>query len=246
MKIHLYTQFYNERAMAPFFYLHYKDFIDRFFLFDDQSNDGGDDLLRSFDRVNVEAFAYSDPDSYILSCQLFNNNIWKRSRGKADWVILANMDEHIFLPDVYNFLKKSLDQGVSILETIGYQMLSRVEPVNSAPLFKQIKRGARFNQMDKCIIFNPNKIKDIGFKPGRHNCRPSGDVVFGEKKIKLLHYKLIGIERSFDRNRELSKRLQKADLEGGNGGWGRRYNFNYEQTVADFNNFLKRSEVLDL
>lgn len=246
MKVHLYTQFFNEKKIAPFFYDHYKNIVDDFFLFDDKSNDGSKELFESLENVNVEQFIHSNSNCYIRSVLSFNNNIWKRSRGKADWVILANIDEHIFHPKLRLFLKECLDKNVSVLKSKGYQMVSEDDPVDNILLCDQFKRGARFKQMDKCIIFNPNKIQEINFQTGRHGCFPSGDIVMNKNEIKLLHYKLIGIKNYFNRKQELKQKLDGKLTADHPHGWGHRYFLNYDETLKEFNHFLNESKILNL
>ena len=100
MEIHLYAFCWNDADMLPFFFRHYDPIVSRYFVFDDHSNDGTLDLLHGHPNVEVRPCVRSDPDSLILSLMSVCNECWKRSRGWADWVIVTDIDEHLFHPDL--------------------------------------------------------------------------------------------------------------------------------------------------
>jgi Glycosyl transferase family 2 len=98
MTVHLYAQCWNDEWMLPFFFRHYDRLVDRYFIYDDGSADGTWGLLRSHPKVEARRFERATPESFVLSEQAFSNECWKGSRGEADWVILTDIDEHLFHP----------------------------------------------------------------------------------------------------------------------------------------------------
>ena len=108
MKVHLYSLCWNEERMLPFYLRHYESVADRFFVFDDGSTDGSLDLLRNHPKVEVVPWERSDATSYVLSQQRFSNSCWKESRGEADWVLVCDVDEHFYHPDLAGYLQECL------------------------------------------------------------------------------------------------------------------------------------------
>jgi hypothetical protein len=92
--------------MLPFFFRHYDPLVSQYFIFDDHSSDGSLDLMRAHPNVEVEPFVRSDPDSFTLSELSISNECWKRSRGSADWVLVIDIDEHLFHPDLSKLLMR--------------------------------------------------------------------------------------------------------------------------------------------
>ena len=75
-------------------------------------------------KVEIDRF-HKQTDSLVASAAMFNDNIWKRSRKKADWVIICSMDEHLYHPDLLGYLKQCQEAGITaILPAEGYQMVS--------------------------------------------------------------------------------------------------------------------------
>lgn len=231
MIIHIYSLCWNEERLLPYYFRHYDAIADRFFIFDDASTDASLDILAKHSKVEIDRF-YKQPDSFVASAHVFNNNIWKRSRNKADWVILCNMDEHLYHPDLLNYLKQCQDAGITAIPAEGYQMISDSFPDSDERLCDLIAFGMRYKKMSKLCIFNPDAIDEINYKHGRHYANPIGRVVYPQKRdLKLLHFKYLGLDYLITRWAELSKGLRRIDIEKG---WGSRYLSEREKIEQSF------------
>jgi hypothetical protein len=232
MIVHIYSLCWNEERMLPYYFQHYNSIADRFFIFDDASTDTSLEILAKHPKVEIDRF-HKQTDSLVASAAMFNDNIWKRSRKKADWVIICSMDEHLYHPDLLGYLKQCQEAGITaILPAEGYQMVSDSFPDSDERLCDLITRGMRFKKMDKFCIFNPDAIEETHFIPGRHKANPSGRVVFPKKRdLKLLHYKYLGLDYLVPRYAELRTGLSCVDLEKR---WGRQYLLDQEKIEKDF------------
>ena len=122
MKTHLYTLCWNEADMLEFFFRHYDPWVDRYIVFDDQSTDGSIEILKANPKVELRHHNRIYPDSHIMSQMELLNTIWKESRGSADWVIMVDIDEHLFVPDIpmQEVLERYKAQGVTLVPALGY------------------------------------------------------------------------------------------------------------------------------
>jgi hypothetical protein len=104
MRIDLYTICWNEVRFLPFFFRHYDPVVSRYVVFDDGSTDGSQSLLMDHPRVELRSFRRTNPDSFVESERGFFENCWKESRGRADWVILVNIDELLYHRELRTYL----------------------------------------------------------------------------------------------------------------------------------------------
>ena len=113
MVVHLYTVSLNEMRMLGFLFRHYEPWVSRFVIFDDHSNDGTAEFLRSKPNVDLRAREYSNPDSLVLSGKEIRDHCWKESRGAADWVIVVDIAEHLHHPAIDAHLEDCKRHGVT-------------------------------------------------------------------------------------------------------------------------------------
>jgi len=146
---------------------------------------------------------------------LIKNSAWKESTGKADWVIVSDMDELVYHPDLTNYFIRCKEMGITIPKVTGFNMFSTEYPKVGIPITNQIKRGSYSKNFSKQIIFDPNKIVDINYSPGAHAIEPDGDVKVDQNNtLKLLHYKYIGpFERIEKRWLTFGKELSAINIE---------------------------------
>ena len=215
MKIHLYALCWNEIRILPYFMRHYQPYVDRFIIHDDSSIDGSVEFLESCSSVELDRFGNRNNFfvfSFVKKALKFYNHQWKKSRGEADWVIICNMDEHLYHENLLGYLEYCQQQGITILPTLGYQMVAERFPEVEGRLCDTVVRGTPLKKWRKIAIFNPNKIEEINYEPGRHQALPTGNVVFPETtEIKLLHYKYLGIDYLKERQAQLATGMRIGD-----------------------------------
>jgi len=238
--IHLFSLCWNEEYMLKYFFKYYDKFVDRYVFFDDGSTDQTLAILKKHPKVEVRSFLrIANIDSYILAQQNLFNQCWKESRNAADWVIIADVDEFLYIPKIKSYLNHCTKMGVTALPALGFQMISTELPSSTSNLPELIKRGAPWRRMNKLNIFNPNKITEINYQVGRHTAEPIGEVKYPqEDKLLLLHYKYLSFEYTFKRHTELHKRRGSIDLENK---WGIQYSWTQEELRNHWDEFEKKS-----
>jgi hypothetical protein len=213
LTVHLYALCWNEEPHIPYFFRHYDTFVSEYFIYDDGSNDNSVALLKAHPRTHVthvkvrkeQGIAREDETTF----QAFYAGIWKQSIGRADFVILCNIDEHFYHPDMLNYLERNKNNGVTIIPSVGFDMVSWTFPRSGLPLSSLVKFGYPNPMFNKTFAFNPNKIKESGFGNDRHNMQPIGEIRYPMcLEVKLLHYHCIGFLFMLRRRREKGQRLK--------------------------------------
>ena len=201
--------------MLPFFFRHYDRYVERYVFYDDGSNDRTAEILSHHSRVELRRLPRSDSDSFIQSAATIRDNVWKESRGQADWVIVTDVDEHLYHPELQSYLHCCRKNGVTIIPALGFQMVTREFPDAGSLLCRDHTKGVPNRWMNKLGIFNPNAIEETLFRSGRHSARPKGLVRYPPSDTLLnLHYKYLGLEFVQQRNAELLEKLgpDKRDI----------------------------------
>ena len=220
MKVHLYTILWNEEAMLPFFFRHYDSLVDRYIIYDDGSTDRTLEMLAAHGRVEVRKFVRTDPESFVLSAQSLQNDFWKESRGRADWVLVTSVDEHLYHPAGLGlYLRMMRWRGVTAVPALGHEMVTDAFPSPHAHLAKTYRLGVPSHWMDKLNIFNPDAIRETHYEVGRHRAGPEGDVRYPARdQVLLLHYKFLGFDYLIRRFAMLATGLGAVDRENKFGG----------------------------
>ena len=239
MIVHLYTRCWNDAEMLPFFFRHYDTFVQRYIVFDDDSTDGSVEILSSHPKVELRPMPpYSDPASRIASGLAVLENCWHECRGLADWVVVTDIDEHLYHRDLPAFLDRCKTAGVTIVPALGYHMVSERFPHSDLLLCRNLTTGAVDPRHSKLNLFSPDHIRATNFAPGRHRADPQGDIVAPPcDELVLLHYKYLGFERTFARHQQYQGRQRAEDLARG---WGSHYGLSREQLRQDWNHLSNR------
>jgi hypothetical protein len=233
MTIDLYTISWNERRILPFFLAHYEPWIDRFVVFDDGSDDGTAETLARHPKVELRPFPPKGP-SFVRTVQTLWQDVWKESRGRADWVVITNVDEFFYHPQgMPAYLQRCAAEGATMIHPRGYEMVGDAFPAPGASLVEQVPMGVPMFGQDKRQLFNPDAIVEINFGPGRHGCAPTGTVVQPRNhESALLHYKFVD-PRGYllQRQQVLGSRLLPGDV---SQGFGLQYRLSAEQVMNSF------------
>lgn len=175
MKIDVYVLCYNEMDLAPFAVQYWQRYADRVFVYDNGSDDGTIEYLSQFPFITIRHY---DSDNKINDAIYLDikNNVWKESRGNADFVVVGDFDEFIYSNDLHSELEKMKSEGYTLCKPVWYNMVCDTFPeYNPDVLFhKIVTRG--HSDSGKTLIFDPNKIREIDYLPGAHMCKPKGEV----------------------------------------------------------------------
>lgn len=241
--IDLYASCWNEERVIPFFLRHYEPIVDRIVIFDDGSNDRSLELLKASPKVELRQLKRGE--SSILMQTEEMNHCWKESRGRADWVIICDMDEHIYHhKELCGYLAQCKANGSTILNPVGVDMVSVDFPAPDVVLSEAIRSGVRSFLLDKKAVFNPNEVDEINYGPGRHAADPLGRLIFPPKReVKLLHYKALGFDYLLDRTQQLRERKTSFDLERG---WGLHDHRPAEDVRLGFDEMLQAAKDISL
>jgi len=165
------------------------------FIFDDRSTDRSRALIEAHPHAEciTGVPVYSDADHKVSDDILLalKNAAYKSSRGKADWVMVVDIDEFVYHPDLTELLSQYGAQGITLPEIQGFEMVSECPPFTDGQIYQEIRRGFRNPWYSKCAVFDP--ALEINYLPGSHACVPTGLVRRSEGiELKLLHYRFLG------------------------------------------------------
>ena len=213
--IHYYAICWNEEKMLPFMLDYYDQFVDKIYIYDNYSTDNSNKILAERNKIEVIKFETNNSINDMIYNDI-KNNCWKKSRGKADYVIVCDVDEFLYHPQIKDFLMNCFKKKYSFFIPKGYNMYAETFPqYDSKKLLIEIyKDGIQDTLFCKSIIFDPHRIVEINYTAGAHFCYPWGIVKTKEdEKLKLLHYKNLGVEYVLKRCNLYRKRLSKSNID---------------------------------
>lgn len=218
--------------ILPFFMRHYQPWVSRFVILDDNSADGSLEYLSRFGNVEVRRFERRHSDSLVASHRNLYDECWQESRGRADWVIVTNLDEHLFHPNLGRYLASCKKAGVTAIPGLGCQMVCDDFPPAGSHLCRVVTHGMPWLNMNKLSLFNPNEITATNYDVGRHKADPEGNVVYPVRDELLnLHFKYLGLPYLVERSAELKTGLRSRDIKNR---WGHKYLWRKEEIERDF------------
>jgi hypothetical protein len=214
----LYALSLNEMRMLAFFFRHYDQWVDRYIIYDDGSTDETLSVLASRPDIEVRRFERVCPDSFVDSARIWQNNVWKESRGQAAWVVVTAIDEHIHHESMSDYLARSAAAGVTAIPALGFDMVSDTVPDAGETLARTRRVGMPTSAMNKLSLFDPSGLTETNYSPGRHFADPAGRVVYPEvDELLLLHYKYVDKDYLRLRHRLLREGLRESDVQRGLG-----------------------------
>ena len=239
MIVHLYTLCWNEMAALPFVVDYWKRFVTHAWVYDNGSDDGSVEYLKQFDWITVDSFATEGMNDTVH--MNMKNNVWKASRGRADYVYVCDMDEMLYAQDIECQLKYMKDNGYTMARLKWYDFISESMPVyEEGKLLHETCKRAIYNVQGKPgMLFDPNKIEETNFAPGSHSCVPVGDVKWYDGDIYVLHLNHhLGLEHYLARYKAMNARQSEENKRRH---FSIHYKFPEEKLVSDYRADLARS-----
>ena len=88
--VHYYALCWNEEKMLPFMFDYYDKFVDQFVIYDNYSTDRSEEIIKAHRNARIIKFKTEGNDN--IAKMNIKNQCWKQSRGKADFVVVCDMD----------------------------------------------------------------------------------------------------------------------------------------------------------
>lgn len=197
-EIKIYTLCYNEETLIPIMIKHYN----RMFpgcvitIIDNESTDKSVEIARSL-GAHIQTICSNNENNCDIFLEI-RNNVWKEARNSQDssnkstWVIICDMDELLCMN--YLDLEEEENKGCTIISTTGYQILgeSNDDTLSDIDLF-ELNKAYTDVMYSKNICFRADKIDEINYTYGAHECKPQGCVQFSTKKYSLYHMNFLGL-----------------------------------------------------
>ena len=241
MKIEVFTICWNEMAILPFAVDYWRRFASRVTVYDNGSTDGSVEWLKqnASDLVTVVPFDTGGHKNNTIHCNM-KNDYWKQARGRADLVVVCDMDE--FLITDLDALEKMLADGATVCRPQWIDLVSLKMPKYKAGkyLHQLCQKGIR-NPGSKAVLFNPNKIDEMNYGPGAHLCNPTGDVKWADNTgIVVLHVNnALSLDYRLMRYHALCERRSQQDK---NLGYGVHYTKTDDEIRAEWQQQVKAAE----
>ena len=215
MIIHLYVVCWNEEAMIPFFLKNYQE-VDKIVVSDNESTDNSIKLYSQNAKVCIRTYKTDGQLTWSAQANI-KDNIWKESRGQADWVIIVDNDELIYHPEgLRHALSLAEAEGATLVIPKGIDMVSETFPDKQFPIFDQIKYGFESPGFFKQCIFKPDEIDEINFGAGAHHADPVGNVKIAKiAGLQLRHCKFLSYEYRSARSRLVHPRVNPEEFAAG-------------------------------
>lgn len=240
MTVELFAICYNEERILPFFFDHYKRFVDKITIFDNESTDNSRNIISSVRDLPVDLKNYATNNTLDDSVYLnIKNNCWRDSL--CDYVIVVDCDEFVYHPNIKKFLS---DTQALAYKPNGYNMVSEKFPTD-CPLYDTVTLGQSCNNYSKISLFSPS-LTDINYSLGCHTANPRKNndhvSIVSDENLKLLHYKNLSFDYRWERHQLYNKRFSDFNKKTGA---GYHYDFDHQTQLNEFQNLLKNaSEIL--
>jgi hypothetical protein len=232
MKIEVFAICYNEEKLLPYFLRHYSSFCDEITIYDNQSNDSSKKIIKLNPITNLVSYDTNKEirDDIYLEIK---NNCWKKS--KADWVIICDIDEFVYHPDIRDILSHM--DHITAITPEWFNMYSAKFPVTKEQIYTEVNLGMSGGA--KLNLFRPDQLTEINYSPGCHACYPEGNVMLSQwTGIKTLHFRYLSKEFVLSRNASYFARLSQQNKDNG---WGFHYGFDPKIVSEHFESNLKLS-----
>ncbi len=212
MNIHLYTFCWNESFIIPFFLRHYLDVVDKITVYDNESDDNSVELLSKHEKVTVKTYKTDGKINVYINTAV-RNEMWKESRGKADWVIVIDTDEFLYFPaGLRTVLEMAELENATLVIPEGYDMVSETLPGPGRSILDQVQFGCGSPGFSKPCVFKPDAIQEINFAVGAHSAEPTGNVQISRiPGFQLLHCKYINFEHYAARSKLHAARVDPEE-----------------------------------
>lgn len=256
MKLDWYVLCYNEEFIIPWIVQYWErikqDGIDlHVYVYDNCSSDKSVEMLSKYDWITIAQFQTEGQDD-IVQAQI-KNTVWKRSKGKADFVVVSDFDEIIWSNDLESELQYMKDNDYNVLGTAWYAFCGDEIPAYDKDkyLHQMVGKGYKqhinhmkeYGHLGKFMIINPNTIDDMGWSVGNHICNPSSELrLYVSDKIVAFHINK-GLSEDYFVNR---RKIMSDNLSTRNKLYGMCFEYGYPEEKSREEYRQYQNEAVDI
>lgn len=245
MDINVFLLCYNESVLLPHAVKHYKKYLPscKITIYDNESTDDSVKIAKSLGCSVVSWNSNNEIDDFKY--KKIKDNCWKKiTKG---WIIMADMDEFLCVTE-YELLEE-LYNGTSILRVDGIDMIGESNTLDLSDIdlqtikkyYIQIHPGTQKGAESKNLCFLREKIKEMNYTYGAHDCNPTGNIVWSSKIYINKHMAMLGLK--FFINKMIQRYLRSSNMQ--KKGLATHYTNDIENITASFNHLLTNSKLLD-
>jgi hypothetical protein len=222
----------------PFTLDYYSSFCDKIIIYDNESTDSSDTIFKRYEKVSVVKWKSNKINE--LNYLQIKNNAYKNSReDKVDYVIVCDMDELLYHPDLIGFINNQ--PFTDYFTPRGYHMVSDEIPTDyTKQIYEIIQNGLYDHNYCKNILFKRENVIETNYEPGAHQSNFKGTkglINCNVEDLKLLHYKWLSPEYIVDKHIHYNERRSQHSKKRG---WGSHYSLSRETMIQDFNNLKNK------
>jgi glycosyltransferase involved in cell wall biosynthesis len=242
MIITLFTFLYNEEHILPYFLKHYSQYVNKIVVYNNMSTDKSIEILKDWKECEIEIIDYNTDNQYDEGTLMkLRNNCWKDC--DSDYVIVCDMDELLYHPDLINFIKKQ--SYVDYFTPTGYDMIGEEIPTDyTKQIYDIIKVGTKNIGYSKCVLFKRKNVKETNYSAGSHMSSFQGTerlINCTTDELKLLHYKWLSFDYVYDKHTLYGERRSQHSK---NNSWGSHYGLSKERMMRDYNELKEQSKTI--
>ena len=201
--IYVITAWYNEQFLANLFLSHYS-FADKIIiLLDESNNDNSTQIISRYSNAEIRKLSMPHGmDDALKQAQI--NKTYNSIIDKNRWVIIADVDEFIYLPQ--QGLNEYLSQITVDIVKVDYYQMYQHKTENKlnidSPVFLQRRHGkqiiAKANWKKPCIARTSRPLK---WSPGHHDVMANSvpPCIIDSRLLLGAHWSMADIDLAIDR-----------------------------------------------
>ena len=186
MQVHIFILCYNEQVLLPHTIKHYKKYIPNcnITIYDNESTDNSVKIAKNLGCAVISWNSNNMINDYKYKD--IKNGCWKHL--KNGWVIVCDMDEWLCVKE--KDLIKEKENGTTILQVKGMNMIgeSKKDDLSDIDDLHTITKCYYNNWMNKKCCFLRNKIQEMNYDLGTHNCNPKGKIKYSKRLYINKHF----------------------------------------------------------
>ena len=220
MKIDWYTLCYNEEFIIPWIVQYWEKIIHdgvdlHVYVYDNYSTDKSVEMLSKYPWITIAYFKTEGQNDLVQ--REIKSAAWKQSKGRADFVVVADFDEIIWGDSLVSELQYMKDNGYNVMGMKWYAFCGDEVPTydSNKYLHQLVKKGykqyinhtSRWGHLGKFMLFDPNKVDDMGYSVGCHISNPTPRLdLYESDKVVQFH-----INKGFSEDYFVNRRKIMAD-----------------------------------